>query len=61
MTQEINEKVIRLFLRTELRDGEEVVDNRDSVIAKELGIKTKHAEIAIRTYLSDHFNKLNKL
>ncbi len=29
-------EIIRLFYRTELRPGEEVIDNRDSQIAKEL-------------------------
>ena len=37
-TEEDRLSVLKLFYRKELRPGEKVIDNRDSVIAKELNL-----------------------
>jgi hypothetical protein len=40
ITNTYRKRVIKLFYRTTLRSGEDVIDNRDGSIAKELGINT---------------------
>ena len=52
------ERVIELFNRTELRDGESVIDNRDSVMAKELGLPVKFVSDVTYNYLDSKFRKV---
>jgi len=57
--EEYNDKVMDLFYRTKLREGEKVIDNRDSFIAKELGIHTQEVCRIISRNLDDKFAELN--
>ena len=54
------DNIISLFNRTELRDGEEVIDNRDPSIAKELGLNLSVVTKEITMYLDDKFSIINK-
>lgn len=60
-SKEIDKKIIDLLNRTELRDGEEIIDNRDSAISKELGVPVKYVYIVIEEYLSLKREKINKI
>ncbi len=51
-TEEQKQKCIILFNRTELRPGEETIDNTDKAIAKELNIGVSSVSEFIREYLN---------
>lgn len=40
LTKQNKSDILALFYRTELRKGEKFIDNRDRIIAEELGLKT---------------------
>ena len=48
----MKERIKELFYRTELRYGEKIIDNRNSTIANELGIK----KTQVCKYLWAHLN-----
>ena len=53
------DKVMNLFYRTKLREGEKVIDNRDSHIAKELGLSTQIVCVIITRNLNEKMKELN--
>ena len=52
------DKIMELFQRTELRPGEEIIDNSDEIIAKELGLKTHTVGKIISKYYKDKFKRM---
>lgn len=52
--------VLKLFYRTELRNGEKIIDNRTTIIAKELDLHPGEVNWIISEHLNEKFNKLNK-
>ena len=54
-----NDRVMDLFYRTKLREGEKVIDNRDSHIAKELGLTTQIVCVIITKNLNEKMKELN--
>jgi|TARA_R110002167_G_scaffold190638_1_gene392931 hypothetical protein len=52
------DKIMELFERTELRPGEEIIDNSDEIIAKELGLKTERVGKIISKYYKDKFKRM---
>ena len=59
-TEEQKLECIALFNRTELRAGEEVIDNQDTTIAKEVGLSLYFVGSIISEYLKHKRNKLNE-
>jgi len=57
-TEEERIKVLSLFYRGK-REGEVVVDNRDSTISKELGIKQHIVSTIISNDLNKKFKNIN--
>lgn len=57
-TPEQAQKVIELFYRP-LRPGEEIVNNTNGAIAKEVGIKESAASQIINKHLDEKFRILN--
>jgi len=55
-----NDRVMDLFYRTKLREGEKVTDNRDSHIAKELGLTTQIVCVIITKNLNEKEAELSK-
>ena len=58
-TDEQKDEVINLFNRTELREGELIIDNRSSKIAKELSYPTAMVDETISEYLNLKIDKIN--
>ena len=52
-TDEQERRCIELFNRTELRQNEDVIDNSDKQIAKEVGIATS----VVASIITKHLNK----
>jgi len=48
--------ILKKFYRTELRDGEDVIDNRDDTIAKELNIPMDLVSKIIKKHLKDKYD-----
>lgn len=59
MTNE--DKIIKLFTRTELRENEEVIDNRSFIIAEELSLTVGYVSETISEYLDNKLNYNNQL
>lgn len=57
-TDKQRNSVIALFNRTELREGEEVIDNRDSKMAKELNLPTSMVSDTVSDYLNLKIDKI---
>lgn len=57
-TPEQEEKVIELFNRP-LREGEVIVDNSNSTIAKEVGLHKQIVNTILERYLEEKFRLLN--
>jgi hypothetical protein len=57
-TPKQEQQVIKLFTRG-LREGEEIVDNKNSTISKETGIKECTVSSIIDNYLDYQLMKLN--
>ena len=51
--------ILKLFYRTELRQDEEVIDNRDSKIARELGTNQYNVQSVISADLDKKIDKIN--
>lgn len=49
---ELDKKIIKLFNRTELREGEDVINNTDPAIAKELNIDTPYVSRVLAKYMN---------
>ena len=52
------EVVLKLFYRTTLRSGETVIDNKDTTIAKELGITVGVVNGILQREMKNRINKL---
>lgn len=59
-TEKQRSECITLFNRTELYAGEEVIDNSDATIAKEVGLSKELTGRIISAYLKDKRNKINE-
>lgn len=57
-TPEQEQKVIELFNRP-LREGEVIVDNSNSTIAKEVGLDKQLVNTILNRYLDEKFRLLN--
>lgn len=57
--QEDVDSVLKLFYRTKLRRGEMIIDNRDSVIAKETGLPQHTVQSIIASDLDIKIDKVN--
>lgn len=57
-TPEQEQKVIKLFNRP-LREGEVIVDNSNSTIAKEVGLHKQLVNTILNRYLDEKFRVLN--
>ena len=60
LTEKNKHDILSLFYRTKLYHNEKVIDNRDSVIAKELGLKTSVVCGFLSRHLIKKYKKLNK-
>lgn len=60
LTEKNKHDILALFYRTKLYHNEKVIDNRDSVIAKELGLKTITVSYFLYEHLIKKYKKLNK-
>ncbi len=60
LTDKNKKDILSLFYRTELYFGEKIVDNRDTTIANELGLKTTTVSNYISNHLDFKFTELNK-
>lgn len=58
--QVTDEQIIELFNRTELRDGEYVINNTDPAIAKELNIDTPHVSRVLAKYMNTKIEELQQ-
>lgn len=58
-TDKQNNEIIKLFTRG-LREGEIIVDNRDTTIAKETGLPVHHVSYIIIKYLDSKIDKINE-
>lgn len=59
-TDEQRKDVIRLFYMVELREGETIIDNTDSKIAKELFMSKSAVSDIISVHLDKKFDLINK-
>ena len=48
--------ILKKFYRTELRDGEDVIDNRDKTIAKELNIPMDWVSKMVKRHLKEKYD-----
>lgn len=60
LTEKNKHDILSLFYRTKLYHNEKVIDNRDSVIAKELSLKTMTVSRFIDRELAKKYKKLNE-
>ena len=60
LTEKNKHDILALFYRTKLYHNEKVIDNRDSVIAKELGLKTAVVSYFLYIHLIKKYKKLNE-
>jgi hypothetical protein len=60
ITDKIKKDILALFYRTKLYHNETVIDNMDSTIARELGLKTGTVGNIIAVHLTEKFNTINK-
>jgi hypothetical protein len=56
--KDAKEQILKLFYRTELRPNEEFIDNRDRIIAEELGI---HLFIVQKILLKESENHIKRI
>lgn len=54
LTKQQKQQILNLFYRSELREGEQIIDNRDKTIANELGLKKPQ----VTHFLYDHSIKM---
>lgn len=57
---ELYKKIIKLFNRTELRECEDVINNTDPAIAKELNIDTPYVSRILAKYINSKIEDLQK-
>lgn len=54
------DEIIKLFNRTELEEGEIIIDNSISTIAKKLDINYNNVNYFIQRYLNEKYHKNRK-
>ena len=54
-----NKKVLKAFYRTELREGEEIIDNQSPTIAKELNVNVYTVDHIIATEMKRKIKAIN--
>lgn len=55
----IDKQIIKLFNRTELREGEDVINNTDPAIAKELNTDTPYVSRVLAKYMTTKIEDLH--
>lgn len=60
LTRKQKTNILKLFFRTKLNVGEEIIDNQDKTIADELGLNRFTVGMVIKDYLDRKLNKINK-
>lgn len=53
-------RVLAEFYRVKLKDGEKIINNSDSTIAKITGVQKSEVQFIISRDLDEHFKRLNK-
>lgn len=54
------EEIIEKFNRTELKDGEKIIDNSTTTIAREMSLPYSNVNYFIDQYLNEKFKMLNE-